>query len=578
MQEQIGIARPVVVSGTSGTRRLARALAAILFAGLGLLLPAVALVKPLDHDEQMYVAAADLLRRGAGLPYRDFHFFQMPNLELGYAALFLLTDHLLLAARLLNAALAVGSLAILFALVWRRFQSAGYFAALAAGAAPVALVVGNGPFTFAAGLAWNHDLPVLLTLLAVSLFPNACEAPGDPSGTEQGTGERGQRDTSHDYAQPVAGMGTRRTARLVLAGAALGLAIGARLAFAPAVLPFLLAAALPGAGEAGQASDQAPARRAAWRRGPGVLAAGVLLGLAPVLALATPAPQAFLFDNLTYHLRNAAYWQAAGQTVAMSLPGKLAYMGGVLRDQPACLALLAVYALFALPALVTVLRRGRVAVHGDLLLATMLAPCLLAGALVPTPTWYQYFYAPVPFMALAATLGLGALSKAAIWRRGRWGLIALWIAAGPALVNGAQVYAGYLRDGAFLQPAGWVPVQAHRAGEEIRQLLDTRGTPGAGRRVLTLAPLYPLEGGLEIYPALAAGPFAWRVAPLLSAAQRRAFAVVGSSDLDALVGTDAPVAVLTGAEGGLEDALTGYAQAHGYHPAPLSNGLTVWLK
>jgi hypothetical protein len=60
--------------------------------------------------------------------------------------------------------------------------------------------------------------------------------------------------------------------------------------------------------------------------------------------------------------------------------------------------------------------------------------------------------------------------------------------------------------------------------------------------------------------------------------QRRAFHVVGSPDLEALVGTDAPVAVLTGAEGGLEVALTGYAQAHGYHPAPLSNGLTLWLK
>jgi hypothetical protein len=33
--------------------------------------------------------------------------------------------------------------------------------------------------------------------------------------------------------------------------------------------------------------------------------------------------------------------------------------------------------------------------------------------------------------------------------------------------------------------------------------------------VLTLAPLYALEGGAAIYPAFATGPFAWRVAPLL---------------------------------------------------------------
>lgn len=551
MQEQIGLVRRVAAARTTGARRAAGALTVGLFAGLAVLLPAVALVKPLDHDEQMYVAAAALLSRGAGLPYRDFHFFQMPGLELVYAALFLLTDRLLLVARLLNAVLAVAGLAMLFALVRRRFQPAGDFAALAAGAATVALVAGNGPVTFAAGLAWNHDLPVLPTLLAVALFPGAGPPPEDRRGRHLG-----------------------RTPRRVLAGAALGLAIGARLAFAPVVLPFLIAAALPAPGEAGRRRIW----RAGWLWGPGEGGMGVLLGLVPVLALATPAPQAFLFDNLTYHLRNAAYWQAAGQSVAMTLPGKVAYMGDVLRDQPACLGLLAAYALFALPALAGVLRRGRVAAHGDLLLAATLVPCLLVGALIPTPTWYQYFYAPVPFLALAAALGLGALSKAAIWRRVRWGLVALWIATGPALTNGAQVYTGYLRDGAFLQPTGWVPGQAHRAGVEIRQLLDTRGTPGAGRRVLTLTPLYPLEGGLEIYPALAAGPFAWRVAPLLSAEQRRAFNVVGSADLDALVGADAPAAVLTGAEGNLEGALIGYAQAHGYRPAPLSNGLTLWIK
>jgi hypothetical protein len=153
MQQHIGIARPTAVAGTTGARRGAAALTAALFAGLALLLPAVALVKPPDHDEQMYVAAAALLSRGAGLPYRDFPFFQMPILELAYAALFRLADHLLLAARLLNAALAVAGLAVLFALVWRRFRAAGPYAALAAGAATVALVVGNGPVTFATGLA-----------------------------------------------------------------------------------------------------------------------------------------------------------------------------------------------------------------------------------------------------------------------------------------------------------------------------------------------------------------------------------------------------------------------------------------
>jgi len=51
-----------------------------------------------------------------------------------------------------------------------------------------------------------------------------------------------------------------------------------------------------------------------------------------------------------------------------------------------------------------------------------------------------------------------------------------------------------------------------------------------------------------------------------------------SEEVAALVGPDGPAAVLTGGEGALEDALVQYAQAHGYHPARLANGLMLWLK
>src|SRR5689334_12573920 len=140
-------APPVARSAERRFRRPALAAAVLLFAALAVGLGAVALVKPLDHDEDMYVAAGALLGRGAGLPYRDYPFFQMPGLALVYAGAFLGTDHLLLAGRLLNVLTALGALAVLFALVRRGFQLQGYVVQLLAGTAAILLVVGNGPVT-----------------------------------------------------------------------------------------------------------------------------------------------------------------------------------------------------------------------------------------------------------------------------------------------------------------------------------------------------------------------------------------------------------------------------------------------
>ena len=533
--------------GPAGAGRAAR-LGTVLVGGgffiiLALLLTAVTLVKPLDHDEQMYVAAGALLGRGAGLPYRDFPFFQMPDLAFVYAALFRGADHLLLAGRLLNTGAALAGLAVVCALVWRGCPARGDGPRLLAGAGAVLLVVGNGPFTYASGLAWNHDLPVLLTLLALL----GVARPGAP--------------------------GIRRW---VLPGGLLGLATGARLAFAPALLPFLLAAARPRPGPAGGGPPPPPGRRPLVP-----FLAGLTLGLAPTLVLAALAPGRFVFDNATYHLWNAAYWQTLAGGGPERLADKLGYVRDTLLAQPACLALFVLYSLVALPPLARAIIRRQPGEQVPLALAATLVPCLLLGALVPSPTWYQYFYAPVPFMALAVGLGLGAIwGGQGAWRC--WGRLAagagLGIGAALAVANGAQVYPGYLRDAGFPRPAGWVPLQVHQTGLEIRDRLAAAGTRGAGARVLTLLPLYPLEGGLDIYPELAAASFAWRVAPLIPAGDRRANQVVGPGDLATLVGSDTPGAVLTGGEGALEDALTAYAQTHGYQPASLANGLTLWLK
>jgi hypothetical protein len=69
---------------------------------------------------------------------------------------------------------------------------------------------------------------------------------------------------------------------------------------------------------------------------------------------------------------------------------------------------------------------------------------------------------------------------------------------------------------------------------------------GAQPRVATLFPLYPLEAGLRIYPELATGGFAYRVAGLIENNQREKLATVAPEDIPDLFQDQVAVTILIG--------------------------------
>jgi hypothetical protein len=154
----------------------------------------------------------------------------------------------------------------------------------------------------------------------------------------------------------------------------------------------------------------------------------------------------------------------------------------------------------------------------------------------------------------------------------RGGVGKLGLALFALLVLASCLFAlpAYSRLNRILEVNDWVPNTEHKIGIEIKKAV------GKGR-VLTLAPLLPLEGGVGIYEQLATGPFSWRVAGQLSAGQRKDLIIASGDDLDSLLQGDPPGGILVGLEPGLEDALVRYAQAHGFKPMTLSNGATLWL-
>ncbi len=115
-------------------------------------------------------------------------------------------------------------------------------------------------------------------------------------------------------------------------------------------------------------------------------------------------------------------------------------------------------------------------------------------------------------------------------------------------------------------------MKIHRVGQEIRDVVSEG-------KVLTFAPLFPMEGGLEIYEEFVTGPFAWRRAHLISENMRKNLRVLYEADLEEFLRADPPAAILVGHEKrfGLEDAFIEYAETNGYAPVTLSNGATLWV-
>jgi len=439
---------------------------------------------PLSHDEHMYVAAGKLIAE-RHVPYRDFPFFQMPYLPYVYAGLFLLTPYLLAAGRLVSVACSLG-IALLLALeCWRLWGLAPHGLRTSVVACALALLVFNPLFNFAGFWAWNHSPAVLLLLAAYGAHRRA----------------RG-RNRFH-----------------FLSGALIGLSVGIRLTMVVALLPFVLALA------AGDRPGRRPAERVAHVL---MLTAGLLAALLPALLVYAQSPSNFLFDNVRYHVLNAQ-WAADPQIGQYTRKAVFVLRTVLLPGNLVLVLSAAVLAWRRLPR-----PGGETWRRPGADCAGLLAAALFLGALVPDPPQLQYFFALVPFAILAA---LGQLAAQPLERQVR-GVRVLAVAAVLTIAAGLPAYR-YLWTART--PAQWIPVRIHRDGERLAAL-------ASGAQVISIAPLFPLEGGARIPAACAAGSFGWRVGALVDADARRRLRLPTPWDVDELVAASQPAVLLTGSD------------------------------
>jgi hypothetical protein len=529
MQEaRPGAAPPQTSDRGTPRRRLGPAALDLLTLGLAAGLAFTqAMVEVLSHDEHQFVAAGWLLGEEGLLPYRDFPFHHLPNLALLYAVLGRLTPALLLNARLLSAAFGLGTAVLLYAYARRSLRGLGIWAEWALASCAVLALVLSPLFRYTSGRAWNHALPSLLSLAALwfHLAAGRSERPG----------------------------------RWLASGLLLGAAVGARASFLALLVPFGWFA-YRSEGLAGGTG----------RRGLLYSLAGTFVGLAPALLFAAIAPRHFVYGNFIYPLQNAQYRRLLQHDDAMTLPSKLGYFSEEVLLDPPHLLLAAAGIGLAWRAL-----RGRPRerepgpARNETWLAAASSAALLVGGLIPTPSWYQYFYAPLPFALLALVTSLPRALPSP-----RAALASAGLFAGALVI----MRAGSLGElGLLARPDDWEPLRVHRLGQAVRAQVG-------GGPILTVAPIVPLEGGLEIYPAFATGSLTWRVSPFMAAAARQEYGVIAPADLAAYLEAEPPSAILTGFEfdnegfslddpGGLELPVEEYAREHGYRRTVLECGL-----
>jgi len=490
--------------------------------------------KAVGRDEQMYCTAGVLMSQGKMI-YRDFSYVaQLPYHPLLLAAVYRIsgTSYYLLAGRMVSV---VCDILVMVCIVgiYRRVFASYAVSGLLLGLAGVVLYVFNPLVDYANGYAWNNDVVVLLVLLSFWLLVGA-----DLSGKSS--------------CQRIAAIGILLT-----------LATFMRMTTVLVEALFLAALLLRSGGSIGQRLKTVMP----------FLAAAAAVSIWPVWVIAH-APRAFFINVFRIHVLNSQWLRETGMVYDKF---DLALFS---LTQPGYLVLIALaVCLWAMAGRLG--RRSKAVDVGNVVLAVLLPVTFFLIALMLPTIWRQYLAIPVPFLVVSLAYPLLCLRNLAGTSAakppgplaGMRFKVACGLVGGCVLVATASYPAVLGRVPVAAAPEVWAPVELHKVSEDIAR--KTREP----KLILTLAPLYALEGGCAIYTELSASPFSYRIGELMSAAERAATRTAGPETLDALVKQSPPSSVIVGVEmDRLEDDLLKAAVVSDWERKVYESGPVVYFR
>ncbi len=481
-----------------------------------------AMTKELIHDEHQFISSAYLLAKNGLWPYVDYPYFHMPNLVFVYAILFKWFPEKLLAARVFSVISAVLAAGILY---WTIYILARHRFVYKIGLSLCALVllVADPLYNEVAGFAWNHDLSVLLALLATVIF--------------------------------IVGFRHSKIKKwLFVSGIFLSIAIGVRVSWVMIIPPFLAGFFIF------QRDDtfRTKIESIFW------FALGGILAMLPSLILFLLAPRKFIFGNYWYAQLNTQYRLDIGTARPIDLMSKLRFF---LNYQEPGFWILLVLTIFYVYLWSGWQYYKNKKIDPVIIFAILLLPFIFSGSMLPSPAYRQYFYAVVPFEILAVVYSISFIHTSRKLMPSAW---AFRFLVGMTVLSGFwgldDVYSAFRLE----KKQNWVPHQVHEIG---MQLADEVGSG----RILTLAPTIVAESGLDIYPEFATSPFVWRIGYLLSEEQQILYDVIAKKELEKYLNQTPPAGIILGEERSYENPLIRYAEKNEYLPNTLYDDKFIWL-
>jgi 4-amino-4-deoxy-L-arabinose transferase-like glycosyltransferase len=466
-------------------------LGALVFCAL--LVWATAIGSNLNHNEQMYVAAARLWWEFD--LYSDYAYLQAPLLPIVNAGLFALTgnEHLLLLARLHVAFWSILAVMAVYE-IGRRLSGNRLVAVAAAG------VFGSHRL-FLSNVAESSNYIMPLGLTTLSLL--ACILATDESFSPRA-----------------------RAAWSAISGLTIGLAVSCKSFYALVALGVF-------------ATTVAVSDRRLVLHWIG----GGLIGALPLVYYALRDPSAFYFGNLDYHVANTEYRRVTDSHMPMKLSQRLRFFRRLWRNP-----LITAVTLYSVVALIALWRLDVPRTKRRLFIGACVITFLSCiAALLPSPAYLQYF--AMPFACLIITAVVAASLYSTKWRVAFVAVCVLGIAFAPAT----------RRMNKLLRKSS-APARVEREARNLDRRLDC----SEAMYVATLSPILPLEAGCSIYPELATGPFAFRVADHRTPAMQEDLNVVGPSRLQAFLNEKKPHAILVGFEPRHDGVFETYAKQQGY--------------
>jgi 4-amino-4-deoxy-L-arabinose transferase-like glycosyltransferase len=447
---------------------------------------------PVHRNEQMHCTAGVLLSQGEMI-YRDFSYVgQLPYYPLFCAILFkaLNTTYYLLTARGFSVVCDILIVLCIIGIYRSVFESFDIEGRLL-GAAAAVLYTFNQIVYSNSGFAWSHDVVILCILLSFWLFISA------------------------DFKKES------RYWRIALIASLLTVATCMRINMVLVQLLFLAMLLVQPVDSAGQRFKTTLVFLAAM--------AAVLVW--PVWTLIL-APRSFFINVFRIPLLHNKLQQQVG-----TIYGKLE-LTLVSLTVPAGI-LLALVTAYLCVVFVSNRRRLTITRPINLSLAVLL-PVIAFIVVLTSPTMYrQYFSMPIPFIIICFAypiLYLRRLNSAIHFKLVGCLMAAcvfVAVASYPAALFGITV---------VLKPQTWTALWVHKTSEQISA--KTKDP----KLILTLGPLYALEGGCRIYPQFSAGPFVYGVADKMSASELMVTNTVSPKTFKQMLDNAPPSATIVGVE------------------------------